>query len=339
MNVKINYNSSSPITSSKDNKWKFIDELYFERFTKVSLYRNKKHKYYGALKQYIKTNISRDYLKKKIVYIENEIKINKMLNGIPNIVPLWFYYETNKEFGLMTKYMNGGTLLNIMFDYKSEFDIIHDIIYPLLTTIRFLHKNNIVHRDLKPANLFIHNKKLYVGDFGYSYVINKPCNLPDKVVGTIQYMAPELLENYLEFNKSFNYSFEIDIWSIGIILYELIFHMKPFGWSNYRNICVENPCNPIFIRKCINNNLKIDKNKISEDCEDFLKKCLHKNPKKRYTIQKLLEHKWILKYLNKINDYNSKCHQEVLQTPMNRPSNSGKQVVRMCCWKNHSSIY
>ena len=44
MNVKINYNSSSPITSSKDNKWKFIDELYFERFTKVSLYRNKKHK-------------------------------------------------------------------------------------------------------------------------------------------------------------------------------------------------------------------------------------------------------------------------------------------------------
>jgi hypothetical protein len=91
MNVKINYNSSSPITSSKDNKWKFIDELYFERFTKVSLYRNKKHKYYGALKQYIKTNISRDYLKKKIVYIENEIKINKMLNGIPNIVPLWFY--------------------------------------------------------------------------------------------------------------------------------------------------------------------------------------------------------------------------------------------------------
>lgn len=340
MHVTINYALSSPIQNNKYNKWKFIEELYSERFTKVILYKNKKLNYYGALKQYSKNKIPKSYLIKKKRYIENEIEINKRLDGIPNIVPLWFYYETNSEWGLMTKYMNGGTLLNLVFDYSNEFDIIHDIIYPLLKTIKYLHNNKIIHRDLKPGNLFIHNKLLHIGDFGYSYIINSNNNFPANIVGTTQYMAPELLENYLEFNESFNYSYEVDIWSIGVILYELLFQKKPFGWSNYKNICKENPNDPTFIRRCIQTELNILPNTISKDCEDFLRGCLQKNPKDRYSITQLLEHKWILNYLNKLSDNNSKCHQEIIQTPMNRLSVVQEtQAVKTCCWKSHYSIY
>lgn len=342
MHPIINYALSSPIQDNKYNSWKFVEELYYERFTKVSLYRNKKLNYYGALKQYNKTKIHKDYLKSKTKYIENEIKINKMLDGIPNIVPLWFYYETNSEWGLMTKYMNGGTLLNIIYDYTNEFDIIHDIIYPLLKIIKYLHNNNIIHRDLKPGNLFIHNKLLYVGDFGYSYIINSKNGFPANSVGTTQYMAPELLENYLQFDKNFKYSYEVDIWSIGVILYELLFQKKPFGWSNYKNILKENPNDPSFIRKCIKSELHLPTSSIniSEECIDFLKGCLNKNTEERYSIKELLEHKWILNYLNKLSNSNTKCHQEITQTPMNRLSVVQQtQAVKTCCWKSRYSIY
>ena len=88
------------------------------------------------------------------------------------------------------------------------------------SAVNFLHSNNLVHRDLKPENLLLddsNNVKLC--DFGWCVELN----LGNRVTfcGTYEYMAPEII-NELPYNNS------IDIWSLGILLYELIHGYSPF---------------------------------------------------------------------------------------------------------------
>lgn len=105
----------------------------------------------------------------------------------------------------------------------------------MLSAIKYMHKNKIIHRDLKLGNLFLSEKmEIKIGDFGLATKVEFEGERKRTVCGTPNYIAPEILES-----KN-GHSYEVDIWSLGVIIYTLLIGKPPFETndvkSTYRRI-------------------------------------------------------------------------------------------------------
>ena len=140
----------------------------------------------------------------------------------PNIIKLLYVKETNMTFDLVMEYAKNGTLFDYVVKNRglSENEAFKYFIQ-IVNAIKFLHDNDIIHRDIKPENILIfENGLVKLCDFGWS--IKCEDRLPGgSFTGTTEYMAPELI-NKMEYGK------EIDLWMLGILLYELIHGFSPF---------------------------------------------------------------------------------------------------------------
>jgi NIMA (never in mitosis gene a)-related kinase 1/4/5 len=106
--------------------------------------------------------------------------------------------------------------------YFSE-DKILDWFTQICLAIKHVHDRKILHRDLKAQNIFVmKNGLLKLGDFGIARVLNKTSDMASTVVGTPYYLSPEIVQS----NK---YGFATDIWSLGVVLYELCALRPPFN--------------------------------------------------------------------------------------------------------------
>lgn len=93
----------------------------------------------------------------------------------------------------------------------------------IVQALKFLHNNLIIHRDLKLGNLFIdHDMRVKLGDFGLATKLTHANERKRTVCGTPNYIAPEILES------KDGHSFEVDIWSSGVLVYTLLFGKPPF---------------------------------------------------------------------------------------------------------------
>lgn len=334
---------SSPISCSQFNKedWGKVKVIYREHYTKVTVYIHKETRQVGALKIYRRSKMTEREIQRKESDFEREVQVHYLMDGMDHILPLWFWYKTNHEWGLMTKYMNHSFLLSRIYSFKTTECILHSVIYPLLKAVQSLHFQNMIHRDIKPENIFIHHHKLYLGDFGYSYCLSSEEPKCTHLAGTLNYMAPELLEHYLDKSKPLSYAQEVDIWSIGIIVYEMFFHQKPFGWSGIKHYIRDDPTRPTFIRSCLNKPLTFP-SMISSNVRDFIERCLEQNPHQRATITELIQHPWIQTYLKNKKDklYNQKCLLEIqtsIPTPI-VPLHPVKKA-KTSSWTNRCSIF
>ena len=107
---------------------------------------------------------------------------------------------------------------------------VQSYMFQIIQGLKYIHNNNIIHRDLKPSNIFISDKmELKIGDFGLIAKVSKDNDRHKECCGTYPYMAPEV------FNPGEKgYSYEVDIWSIGIIMYNLLSGKLPFS-SEFTN--------------------------------------------------------------------------------------------------------
>ena len=215
-----------------------------------------------------------------------EINLLKNLEH-PNIVKYYDYFQEEDYIYLMMEYLDGGTLKQYIINNNNiSEDDARIIIKQLLKALSYLHYTcDICHRDIKPENIMFKEKddinNLKLLDFGLSLDSFESKKYLDNC-GTLVYMAPELIKNV-------KYTKQIDVWSVGIILYMLL--MK--GKNPFYN---QGDTREIIINKIMNNNnifVNENINQISKMGKHLINKLLKKNPLYRYTIRTALEHPWI----------------------------------------------
>jgi len=154
-------------------------------------------------------------------FTANEIKT---LNRIktPNIVRFIEMLKTANNMYLVYEYCDGGTLEDYLVKkhHLSEVESLK-IFQQLLNAFRAIYKENILHRDLKPSNILIHNGIYKIADFGFCKKMSGPQELTFTMVGSPIYMAPEVLKGY-------PYNIKADVWSLGVVLYELLYGVCPY---------------------------------------------------------------------------------------------------------------
>ena len=272
----------SQIKSNPYHDYESIKILGEGTFAKVHLVKNKLNGSIRAMKE-----IKREEDQEKEENIINEINILMKLDH-PNIVKIFEFYVSERAYYLITEYCPGGSLFEFIQKNKGPFTEIQAsyIMHQLLLVVNYCHKMKVIHRDLKPENILINKNdngfvSIKVCDFGTSLKFKKG-DVQDEVVGSIYYIAPEVLKK--------NYNSKCDIWSCGIIMYILLTGYPPFTGKDNKTI----------MQKIMRGEYKTEPlQKKCNACKDLLKKLLEKDINARIRADAALNHKWFDIYKSK----------------------------------------
>ena len=231
-----------------------------------------------AVKSVDKERLSRE----KIFQLSREIETLSDVDH-PNIIKYYETYNDEKYFHIVMEYCTGGELLERIIQKTTYTEKeAADVIYKIASAISHCHNEKIVHRDLKPENILYETKTefsdLKIIDFGLS---RKKEGLLNSIVGSPYYVAPEVLEG--------SYDEKCDCWSIGIIMYVLLYGGPPFYAQDkvelYEKIKKDDPSfsHPRW-------------SKISNEAKLLIKSLLEKDKSKRPTADQILKSEWINAY-------------------------------------------
>lgn len=171
-----------------------------------------------AVKHMNKEKVSEDF-----DYID-EINILKLLNH-PRIIKYYGYYETPSTVYEIFEYIQGKTLYRLLQKRLFTNRLALKYIRQIKNGLDYLHSKKIIHRDIKLENIMIRSNNRYIVDviildFGFATIM-KP-GMEYHQCGTIDYLAPELI-------RGFSYNTTIDLWSLGVLGYELVNGLPPFS--------------------------------------------------------------------------------------------------------------
>jgi len=121
---------------------------------------------------------------------------------------------------------------------QEEAAIVKHVVGPLLSAVGAMHAAGVIHRDLKPENILLQGSHILVTDFGFATLTHDTARRPVTRLGTLHFMAPEVILNDVHDPVSFRdriprerrlpYGPAVDIWALGVIVYECVFHRSPF---------------------------------------------------------------------------------------------------------------
>ena len=203
-------------------------------------------------------------------FTKNEISVlSKLVHK--NIVRFYEKLNTANNIYMIYEYCNGGTLEELIYKNNNiSMDTILDYFNQLIEGFRAIARENILHRDIKPSNILIHNGSIIkIADFGFCKSLFGELDMTRTMVGSPIYMAPELL-------KGMQYSQKADVWSLGVLLYEMIFKCCPYEEKNI----------PSLINLIEKQELRFHKS-IPDNIKRILIGMLTKDPIKRWTWNEL----------------------------------------------------
>lgn len=205
----------------------------------------------------------------------SEIRIHRSLNHT-NIVKFEHVFEDNENVYILLEMCTNQTLNDLCKRRKRllEFEAQY-YIYQIVESLRYLHRNRVIHRDLKLGNLFLSEKlEIKLGDFGLAARLEFDNEKRHTVCGTPNYLAPEVLNNRT------GHSYEVDVWSLGVVLYALIVGKPPF----------ETPEVKATYEKIRKGSYKFPETvKLSEKVKNLIKKIFQLDPSKRPTLDQIME--------------------------------------------------
>ena len=171
-----------------------------------------------------KTNLIKSLAKQKLI---SEIKIHKSVHH-ENIVSFAHYFEDYENVYILMEFCTNQTMHELLKRRKNLTELeVQYYIFQLKKALKYLHKLKIIHRDLKLANLFLSDTlQLKLGDFCLAAKIEFEGERKRSLCVTPNYIAPEILDGKR------GHSFEVDIWSLGIIIYILLIGKPPLETNN-----------------------------------------------------------------------------------------------------------
>ncbi|XP_018561131.1 serine/threonine-protein kinase Chk2-like isoform X2 [Anoplophora glabripennis] len=234
----------------------------------------------------------RKYAIKKILKARNtpsqieNINHPSRIQAEPLVVNMEEIVETDDTVFIVLEYIEGGelsariSLLNLLTESNAKF-----LFYQIVLAVQYLHSQGVTHRDLKPCNVLLttdHPQTLIkVTDFGLSK-LSEGCDMKT-VCGTLFYMAPEVLNPAIS-----EYDRQVDVWSLGVILFHMLSKELPFRAMDkctLRRLIVTGKYNmrglPWY--------------EVSPAAKDLIKRMLTIDPKRRITVDGILDHPWIKK--------------------------------------------
>ena len=268
--------------------YQIIEEIGKGKFALVKLGINKKTNQKVAIKIIKKSSLVTN---KDEELIRTEIDILKLCHH-PNIIQLYDHFENNEYIFIVTEYIKGGTLNEYLkkFHFKFSENHIAHIAYQIGKGLNYLHQYGIVHRDLKPENIMItefsNNGIIKIMDFGLSKIVG-PKDCLNEGYGSLSYCAPEILLR-TPYNK------EVDVWSLGVIIYYMLTGKNPFRGKTQQQVA----------KKIAFGELDYNEDEWenrSYTVIDLIQKMLEKNPNKRIKIDDFLKDLWFKKFLLKFS--------------------------------------
>ncbi|XP_060755488.1 serine/threonine-protein kinase SIK2-like [Neoarius graeffei] len=252
--------------------YEIIRTLGKGNFAVVKLARHKVTKTQVAIKIIDKTCLDASDLEK----LNREVKIMKLLNH-PHIIRLYQVMETKNMLYIVTEYANNGE----MFDYLAcnghlSEEEARKTFWQILSAVEYCHRHHIVHRDLKAENLLLDsNMNIKLADFGFGnfFIPGKPLNT---WCGSPPYAAPEIFKG-----KEYEGP-QLDIWSLGVVLYVLVCGSLPFDAASL----------PALKQRVVEGHFRIPYF-MSQECENLIRKMLVVDPAKRISLAQIKQHCWM----------------------------------------------
>ena len=254
------------------NKGRFLGKGGFARcyeFTSLETRR------ISAAKVVPKASLTKSRQKQKLM---SEIKIHRSLHH-SGVVGFEHFFEDAENVYILLELCPNQTMNELLRRRKRLIELeVQCYILQIVRTLQYLHQHRVIHRDLKLGNLFLSEKmEIKIGDFGLATKLEFDGERKRTICGTPNYIAPEVLEG-----KS-GHSYEVDVWSLGVIIYTLLVGKPPFETADvkttYRRIKMNAYSFP-------------DNVQISDQSKSLITRVLVSDPTKRPTLEEILSHEF-----------------------------------------------
>ncbi|XP_055022538.1 serine/threonine-protein kinase PAK 4 [Boleophthalmus pectinirostris] len=198
-----------------------------------------------------------------------------------NVVEMYNSYLVGDELWVVMEFLEGGALTDIVTHTRMNEEQIATVCVSVLKALSVLHTQGVIHRDIKSDSILLtHDGRVKLSDFGFCAQVSKEVQRRKSLVGTPYWMAPELISRL-------PYGPEVDIWSLGIMVIEMVDGEPPY---------FNEP--PLKAMKMIRDNLppKLKNlHKVSPLLKGFLDRMLVRDPAQRATASELLKHPFLSK--------------------------------------------
>lgn len=192
------------------------------KFGRVYLARDRSTGFICALKVLYKSELQQGTGVEK--QVRREIEIQSNLRH-PNILKLYGHFHDSKRIFLILEFAGKGELYKHLRregrfpEWKAA-----QYIAQMAAALRYLHRKHVIHRDIKPENILVGiHGEIKISDFGWS--VHAPNNRRNTLCGTLDYLPPEMVKSGSKDNW---YTEKVDLWSLGVLMYEFLVGEAPF---------------------------------------------------------------------------------------------------------------